>query len=280
MTPQLKKKIDFAIFLLRNIPQDGTVELAYSGGKDSDVILRLAQMAGIKFEPIHKVTTIDTPGTIQHAKDNGCTIVRPKKTFFQIVRSDGLPTMWQRFCCGYLKEYKIHDRAIVGIRREESVKRSKRYNEPEQCRTYRDGKKVRQYFPILEWTNDDVATFIDSEHIQCHKKYYDDDGTFHVERRLGCIGCPLANPKDRISQYKHYPGMLRQTIKNFQYWLDSKPESKQYQLSHGSATNKMMFELFYQSKSEEFENAITGGLFPEMAIDSKQFLENYFGIKL
>ena len=36
-----KRKIDFALKLLRNIPQDGPIELSYSGGKDSDVILEL-----------------------------------------------------------------------------------------------------------------------------------------------------------------------------------------------------------------------------------------------
>lgn len=46
----LQRKIDFAIKLLRSIPQDGPIELSYSGGKDSDVILELAKMAGIPFE--------------------------------------------------------------------------------------------------------------------------------------------------------------------------------------------------------------------------------------
>ena len=63
---ELNRKIDFAITLLQSIPQDGPVELSYSGGKDSDVILELARMSGIKFEAIYKNTTIDTSGTIAH----------------------------------------------------------------------------------------------------------------------------------------------------------------------------------------------------------------------
>ena len=55
------RKIDFAIKLLRSIPQDGPIEISYSGGKDSDVILRLAQMAGIPHEAIYKQTSIDPP---------------------------------------------------------------------------------------------------------------------------------------------------------------------------------------------------------------------------
>ena len=36
--------------------------LCYSGGKDSDVILRLAMMAGVKFEANYNVTGIDQYG--------------------------------------------------------------------------------------------------------------------------------------------------------------------------------------------------------------------------
>ena len=56
----LTKKIDRAIRLLRQIPRDkGPIELDYSGGKDSDCILRLVQMAGIPFDAIYKNPTID-----------------------------------------------------------------------------------------------------------------------------------------------------------------------------------------------------------------------------
>ena len=171
-----KRKIDFAIKLLRNIPRDGTIEVSYSGGKDSDVILELAKMAGIPFEAIYKNTTIDPPGTIAHCKANGVTIVNPKLRFFDLVKEKGFPTRFQRFCCGYLKEYKIHDRAIQGIRRDESRKRAERYKEPEYCRAYPKGEKARIYLPILEWTNDDVLRFIEERGITCAPVYYDRGG--------------------------------------------------------------------------------------------------------
>lgn len=44
--------------------------LTYSGGKDSDVCLELAQRAGIPFEVCHSLTTADAPQTIQHIKKN------------------------------------------------------------------------------------------------------------------------------------------------------------------------------------------------------------------
>jgi phosphoadenosine phosphosulfate reductase len=35
--------------------------ITYSGGKDSEVILRLAQASGIPFEALHNLTTADAP---------------------------------------------------------------------------------------------------------------------------------------------------------------------------------------------------------------------------
>lgn len=172
MTKELQKKIDFAIKLLQSIPQDGDIELSYSGGKDSDVILELAKMAGIPYRAIYKATTIDPPGTIAHAKAAGAEIIRPKKTFFQLISERGFPSRFCRFCCSELKEYKICDRAIQGIRRSESLKRAEIYKEPEMCRVYSAKEKVKVYLPILEWTDDDVAEFIKERNIKCHPLYY------------------------------------------------------------------------------------------------------------
>ena len=63
--PELQKKIDRAVKLLRSIPlaEGEAVEVSYSGGKDSDVILQLVKESGIKYRAIYKNTTIDPPGT-------------------------------------------------------------------------------------------------------------------------------------------------------------------------------------------------------------------------
>lgn len=270
----LNRKIDFAIKLLQAIPQDGPIELCYSGGKDSDVILELAKMAGIPFEAIYKNTTIDPPGTRLHCKENGVTIIQPKLTYFQIVEQNSMPSRWSRFCCRYLKEYKVHDRAILGIRREESTKRAERYKEPEECRVYSKGEKVRQYYPILEWTLEDVTTFIKDRGIKCAPLYYDEDGTFHPERRLGCIGCPMATDNGR-GDYIKYPQLLRRAIKAQQKYLDTHKESRAYQAYNGNAYNAVFKRLFCKTK-EAYESLVTGGMFPDTAIYTKQFLEEYF----
>lgn len=274
----LERKIDFALNLLRSIPQDGPIEVCYSGGKDSDVILELAKMAGIPFEAIYKNTTIDPPGTLQHCRENGVRIVQPKKSFYQLVEHAGLPNRWHRLCCEALKEYKIHDRAIVGIRRSESTARAKRYKEPEECRVYKSGGKVRQYFPILEWTDADVAEFIALRGIKCHPLYYDEDGTFHVERRLGCIGCPMS-PKKAQESYKQYPYVLKATLRAMKRRLESKPSEAWHKYFGGDIYAVMYFHLFTNSM-EEFYKTTTSELFPEMNLNYKQYLEDYFGIDL
>ena len=181
VSEQLQKKIDRAIHLLQSVAKgyDGEIEVAYSGGKDSDVILQLAKEAGIRYRAIYKNTTIDPPGTIKHVQDMGAEILRPKQTFFQLLSKRGFPSRFSRFCCAELKEYKVLDKAIVGIRRCESDKRAERYKEPTLCRYYgskREENHVEQILPILDWTDDDVLQFIEDRKITLAPIYYNSGG--------------------------------------------------------------------------------------------------------
>lgn len=243
-----ERKIEHAIKLLQSIPQDvpGGVEVSYSGGKDSDVILELVKMAGIPFEVAYRQTSIDPPGTTKHVKDVGGTIIRPKETFFQLVERKGSPSRFKRFCCEKLKERAYKPRAIQGIRRAESVKRAERYKEPEICRVYNAKEKVRVYLPILEWTDDDVEHFIKERGIKCHPLYYDESGKFHVERRLGCIGCPLKSDNG-LSDFKKYPKFFKQYVKSYQKFLDNHTGSNWWKRIGGNALNACFYFLFCKS---------------------------------
>jgi len=230
MTDELLNKVERAIRLIRSAGADGTtVEVAYSGGKDSDVILALTKMAGIKYRAIYKNTTIDPPGTIRHALDNGAEILRPPKSFFELVAENGFPNQFKRSCCRMLKEYKVLDRAIYGIRKAESTQREKNYEEPTECRVYGRGKKrvgVEAFYPILDWTDEDVVEFITEYGVKIHPLYYREDGTIDPKRRLGCMCCPLAYYEKRLDYFRRYPGMVKAYIRAGQKFRDNHPKAK------------------------------------------------------
>ena len=285
MTEELEKKIKRAIRLLQSASKIAKkhgqpLEICYSCGKDSEVILELAKMAGIDYRAIYKVTTIDPPGTIKHATEKGVELVRPKETFFQLIRRKGLPSRKVRFCCQELKEYKILDYAIVGIRSEESAKRKEIYKEPTQCRIYQNKDEVEQYLPILNWTNQDVADFIEERGIKCHPLYYDENGRFDVTRRLGCMCCPLASKRKRIIEFQKHPVMVRQYIRNASFYFDNHYKNKNRQ---GQKLFDDVFQWFtmtvFTESMEEFRERFGRNLFDD-GIDCKKFLEEYFNVSL
>jgi phosphoadenosine phosphosulfate reductase len=277
MRPELQKKIDFAIRLLKAVGEiyDGTIEIAYSGGKDSDVILQLAKEAGIKYQAIYKNTTIDPPGTIKHAQEMGAKIIQPKQTFFELVAQRGYPNRLRRFCCEVIKEYKIHDKLVMGVRKAESRKRAERYKEPTECRLYnKKTEHVEAIYPILEWTDQDVAEFIADRGIKCAPVYYDEQGKFHVERRLGCMGCPLAYKKKRIAEFQAHPGLVKAYIKAGRKYMETHPDSE-LKRKYGDEY-AYFYRNLYCTSEQEFNHVATG-LFGTP--DFKGFLEKQFNIK-
>lgn len=62
-----KEKEQRAIEYLRMFePEEYPYYLCYSGGKDSDCIRILAQLAGVRHEIHHNLTTVDAPETVQY----------------------------------------------------------------------------------------------------------------------------------------------------------------------------------------------------------------------
>ena len=276
MRPELQKKIDGAIKLLRSISnaKDGEViEVAYSGGKDSDVILQLVREAEIPYRAIYKNTTIDPPGTIKHVREMGVEVMQPKMSFFKLIERGGFPHRKARFCCDVLKEYKILDTCVIGIRRDESPKRMERYKEPTICRVYSKEVRVEQILPILDWTIQDVQEFIEDRKIKLAPVYYREDGTVDYTRRLGCIGCPLGpQPKN---QFKQNPGMVRAWCKAGQKFLDTHPTGKYAKLFSDVYE---MFAIIAISKKSLKDCVLNKDAM--FKTDYKVELEKYFEIKL
>ena len=273
---ELQEKIDQAIRLLKAYDNPyQPVQVSYSGGKDSDVILQLVKESGINYRAMYKNTTIDPPGTIKHVEEMGVEVIQPKHTFFELIALRGYPNRKRRYCCQELKEYKILDKVVIGVRKAESVKRAKFYKEPTVCHYYRKNDYAELIYPILEWTNEDVACFIDDRKIKCHPLYYDEQGKFHVERRLGCMGCPIASRKKRIEELKKYPKLVRCYIRQGDKFLQYHSQSTPAKL-YGDAYSYFFRNLFCDR--EEDYRMMACGLFGKP--DFKKFLEDYFNVKI
>ena len=283
MTEQLQKKVDMAIKLLKAAEKKAAevnqpLEICYSGGKDSDVILELAKMANVNYRAIYKNTTIDQPGTIKHVNEMGVEIMQPKKNFFTLISLNGFPTRMRRMCCKYLKEYKVLDYNVVGVRRSESAKRAKSYHEPEMCRKYHNGSKARQYLPILEWSDKDVLDFLNERNIKCAPCYYDEKGDFHLERRLGCMACCLKSRRMRIEDFKAHPNMVKAYLRGGQKFLEKYPQSSNAKRFDNDVYRWFCMDLFCDNMAD-FEAKFGRNMFDE-GTDCKKFLEDYFNIKL
>ena len=279
MTDELQRKVDRAVKLIQQAGRDGMeVEVAYSGGKDSDVILELARMSGIEFRAIYRNTTIDPPGTIAHVKANGVEILRPKQTFFQLIEQNGFPNRFMRFCCRYLKEYKVLDRCIMGVRKAESTKRAARYNEPTECRFYGSKRDhVEAFYPILDWSDQDVVDFITARGIKLHPLYYREDGSIDPKRRLGCMCCPLASRRKRLMEFKEHPNMVKMYCRQGEVFRSNHQGNKNNQL-FANVYEWLTFTLFADNM-EDFRMKFGANMF-DNGTDCKKFLEDYFGIDL
>ena len=217
-----------------NKHQDGFY-LAYSGGKDSDVILNLIRQAGVKYTAHHNLTTCDPPELVRHVKEQSdVTIHKPKLTMWQLIRKNGMPPRRNaRYCCRLLKESQGDGRMIVtGVRWKESNQRSKR-RMVEAC--YRT-KGTHYLHPIIDWETRDVWNYIHSEKIDYCKLY--DEGF----KRLGCVLCPMAsNKQQQIDRWpkiaKAWEKAIKATYKPdddtfsspedyWQWWLDGDRPAK------------------------------------------------------
>lgn len=215
----LSRKVEQSLRLIKAYNKWRPLTLAYSGGKDSDCVLHLCKLAHVQPTIVHNSTTIDPPGTLSYVQQHGAVISRPQMTFYQLVEKKGLPSMFRRFCCAYLKERYIASPLLLGIRSSESVKRAARYTEPTACRIYSKKVSSETVLPIVHWTNQDIVEFSEQENLRFHPFYYV-DGRFDVNRRVGCIGCPLQGDRGR-GDYLLYPKFLRRLIESYAKYVET-----------------------------------------------------------
>lgn len=222
--------------------------ITYSGGKDSDVLMHLAGKAGIPYEALHSLTTVDAPETVHHVRATfrrlelqgvPCTIDTHKTpdgrnvTMWNLIpRRLMPPTRLMRYCCTALKEGGGKGQFIAtGVRWAESVKRKKRgmlevqhKNINKKLTLMNDNDESRMAFescqlkgkrvvnPIVGWQEADIWDYVSAEHI-CMNPLYDCGW-----KRVGCIGCPMAG-KHRITEFARYPKIKAAYVRAFDRML-------------------------------------------------------------
>lgn len=215
-----------------------------SGGKDSDVCLALAKIAGINYEVEHNHTTADAPETVYHVRDTfrrleldgaQCTINWPTYkgkpvTMWSLIPQKLMPpTRIVRYCCAVLKEGGGTGRMITtGVRWAESVKRKNSRGIYEKLGDLKnriilqnDNDDTRQLFencklkakrvcnPIIDWTDKEVWDFLHYAGVKTNPLYqcgFD---------RVGCIGCPLAKKTARMTEFARWHTYKRAYVRAF-----------------------------------------------------------------
>ena len=200
--PPLYMLVQRAVELLRaNAPADGSPFYGcFSGGKDSVVIKRLVEMAGVP-AIWHYNVIIDPPEVMRFIREYHPDVqwVRSKHgAFFRRIREKLMvPTRFRRWCCTEYKHNKGPKKCvrILGIRVAESTRRAKYYV---SCVMPKPAGR-KEIYPIRLWSDENVWRFIREQQIP-YCKLYDEGFT-----RLGCVGCPLGSPSNRIREFERWP---------------------------------------------------------------------------
>lgn len=215
--------------------------LAFSGGKDSQTLYHIAQLAGVRFEGHMNLTSVDPPEVIRFVRKHypEVELIKPNVSIYHVAeRKQLLPTKKVRWCC---EEYKEHAGAgkvtLIGIRRQESSRRKKRNEVEIDSRKYSgtldgldeyrkanginitnateettigciSGKESLLISPIINWTERDVWKFLNDVVKVPHCELYDQG--FH---RIGCIGCPMSSPRQKRIENERWPHVKRNWIK-------------------------------------------------------------------
>ena len=241
----IKDKIEHSIKLIQKTEKlalamsDKGFHVGFSGGKDSQVLLELVKMAGVKYQAVYNVTTNDPVENVRFIKEQYPDVIfdKPKESFLQLVAKKGLPTRLHRFCCAILKETAgVGFVVLTGVRAEESIKRAQ-YQEVRKWGKDKDkpidldkmeqahfecvgGKDKFMVYPILQWTEKEVWQFIRERGLPVNPCYA-------TQRRVGCVFCPFAPKRQILHQVRERPKQYQALLNALQRFIDQTSEKGQ-----------------------------------------------------
>lgn len=225
--------------------------ITYSGGKDSQVLVALAERSGIDFEVVNSHTTADAPETVYFIREQfrqmegrgiNCVIEKPRykgkpTSMWSLIPQKMMPpTRLVRYCCAVLKENTGRDRFIAtGVRWAESTRRKNSrgvmelmHKDPsKRIILMGDNDEKRQLFetcnlkskmtvnPIVDWSDDDVWDYTHSEHLPVNPLYCEG------HKRVGCIGCPMAGG-GRQHEFMRWPKYEELYVAAFERMLEAR----------------------------------------------------------
>ena len=238
-------RVQIAIERLKSFEPPEGYYLAFSGGKDSITIYKLAKLSGVKFDAHFHFTTIDPPELIEFIKEEYPEVEfhRPEISMFKLIPKKLMPpTRRVRYCCEALKEYGGNGRFIItGIRREESYSRSKR---PMVHYCFKD-KTKRYLHLIIDWKEEDIWEFIKKYNLKYCSLY--DEGY----KRIGCIMCPMQKIKGKLMDKERYPKFYKAYLLAFKKMLIERNRRSDLKTEWKTPEEVMNWWIYEPSKQKQ-----------------------------